>query len=450
MGLPFEGQGPHCGSEEGNSVADNNEHATLKYPGGELDLDIVHATEGADGIALGPLLAKTGYTTFDSGYVNTASTKSAITYIDGDAGILRYRGYPIEQLAEKSNFIEVSYLLIYGELPTKEELEKFTTKIQRHTLLHEDLKRFFDGFPRNAHPMPVLSSAANALSAYYQDSLDPFDDAQVELSTIRLLAKLPTIAAYAYKKSVGQPFLYPDNSLTLVENFLRMTFGFPAEPYEVDPELVRALDMLFILHADHEQNCSTSTVRLVGSSQANLFTSISGGINALWGPLHGGANQSVLEMLEKIRQSGGDVREFVRKVKDRDDGVKLMGFGHRVYKNYDPRARIVKEQADKILGKLGGDDELLDIAKALEEVALTDDYFVERKLYPNVDFYTGVIYRAMGFPTRMFTVLFALGRLPGWIAHWREMHDEGNGKIGRPRQIYTGYGERDYTRLNSR
>jgi citrate synthase len=435
-------------------VADNSsnaeESATLRYPGGELDLDVVHATEGADGIALGSLLAKTGYTTFDSGFVNTASTKSAITYIDGDAGILRYRGYPIEQLAEKSTFIEVSYLLIYGELPTKEQLEKFTTRIQRHTLLHEDLKRFFDGFPRNAHPMPVLSSAVNALSAYYQDSLDPMDNEQVELSTIRLLAKLPTIAAYAYKKSVGQPFLYPDNSLTLVENFLRMTFGFPAEPYQVDPEIVRALDMLLVLHADHEQNCSTSTVRLVGSSQANLFTSISGGINALWGPLHGGANQSVLEMLEKIRLDGGDVREFVREVKDREDGVKLMGFGHRVYKNYDPRARIVKEQADKILGKLGGDDELLAIAKALEEAALTDDYFIERKLYPNVDFYTGLIYRAIGFPTRMFTVLFALGRLPGWIAHWREMHDEGDSKIGRPRQIYTGYTERDYAQIQSR
>jgi citrate synthase len=280
--------------------------------------------------------------------------------------------------------------------------------------------------------------------------LDPFDDAQVELSTIRLLAKLPTIAAYAYKKSVGQPFLYPDNSLTLVENFLRMTFGFPAEPYAVDPEIVRALDLLLILHADHEQNCSTSTVRLVGSSQANLFTSISGGINALWGPLHGGANQAVLEMLEKIRQSDGDTHDFVKRVKNKEDGVKLMGFGHRVYKNYDPRARIVKEQADKILGKLGGDDELLDIAKALEEVALTDDYFIERKLYPNVDFYTGVIYRAMGFPTRMFTVLFALGRLPGWIAHWREMHDEGVGKIGRPRQVYTGYTERDYKSLDAR
>ena len=431
-------------------MPDNTEFATLNYPGGELDLEIVPATEGADGIALGSLLAKTGYTTYDEGFVNTAATNSAITYIDGDAGILRYRGYPIEQLAEESTFIEVSYLLIYGELPTNEQLDKFTTRIQRHTLLHEDLKRFFDGFPRNAHPMPVLSSAVNALSAYYQDSLDPFDEAQVELSTIRLLAKLPTIAAYAYKKSIGQPFLYPDNALTLVENFLRMTFGLPAEPHEVDPDLVRALDMLLILHADHEQNCSTSTVRLVGSSQANLFTSISGGINALWGPLHGGANQAVLEMLEEIRQDGGDVKEFVRKVKDREDGVKLMGFGHRVYKNYDPRARIVKEQADKILGRLGADDELLDIAKALEEVALTDDFFTERKLYPNVDFYTGAIYRAMGFPTRMFTVLFALGRLPGWIAHWREMHDQGGGKIGRPRQVYTGYTERDYVDLTRR
>ena len=430
-------------------MAETDDTATLRYPGGEIDLEIVHATEGSDGIALGPLLAKTGYTTFDAGFVNTASTKSAITFIDGDAGILRYRGYPIEQLAEKSTFLEVSYLLIYGELPTSDELASFTNKIERHTLLHEDLKRFFDGFPRNAHPMPVVSSAVNALSAYYQDSLDPLDHDQVELSTIRLLAKLPTIAAYAYKKSVGQPFLYPDNSLSLVENFLRMTFGFPAEPYKPDPEIIRALDMLLILHADHEQNCSTSTVRLVGSSQANLFTSISGGINALWGPLHGGANQSVLEMLESIRSADGDVHDFVRKVKNREDGVKLMGFGHRVYKNYDPRARIVKEQADKILGKLGGDDELLDIAKTLEEVALTDDYFVERKLYPNVDFYTGVIYRAMGFPTRMFTVLFALGRLPGWIAHWREMHTEPN-KIGRPRQIYTGYGERDFVPIGTR
>jgi len=413
-------------------------------------MSIARATEGNDGIELGKLLASTGYTTLDPGFVNTASTSSAITYIDGEHGILRYRGYPIEQLAGKSTFIEVSYLLIYGELPTTAQLESFTDRIRRHTLLHEDLKRFFDGFPRNAHPMPVLSSAVNALSAYYQDSLDPADPEQVELSTIRLLAKLPTIAAYAYKKSVGQPFLYPDNSLNLVENFLRMTFGFPAEPYEIDPEIAKALDMLLILHADHEQSCSTSTVRLVGSSDANLFTSISGGINALWGPLHGGANQAVLEMLDEIKASGSNADEFVRKVKNKEDGVKLMGFGHRVYRNYDPRAAIVKQTAHTILEKLGGDDELLDIAMALEEAALTDDYFVERKLYPNVDFYTGLIYRAMGFPTRMFTVLFAMGRLPGWIAHWREMHEDPATKIGRPRQIYTGYTERDYKDVTGR
>jgi len=431
-------------------VAATDDSATLQYPGGELDLEIVHATEGADGIALGPLLSKTGYTTFDNGFVNTASTKSAITYIDGDAGILRYRGYPIEQLAEKSSFIEVSYLLINGELPNKEQLAEFTNQIQRHTMLHEDLKRFFDGFPRNAHPMPVLSSVVNALSAYYPDSLDPVDKEEVDLSTIRLLAKLPTIAAYAYKKSVGQPFLYPDNKLTLVENFLRMTFGLPAEPYEPDPEIVRALDLLFILHADHEQNCSTSTVRLVGSSQANLFTSISGGINALWGPLHGGANQAVLEMLEQIRESGDEVSEFVRKVKDREEGVKLMGFGHRVYKNYDPRARIVKAAADKLLVKLAPNDHLLDLATQLEEVALSDDYFISRKLYPNVDFYTGLIYRAMGFPTEMFTVLFAIGRLPGWLAHYKEMLHDPATKIARPRQVYTGPVERDFVAMEKR
>ncbi|MFE5701811.1 citrate synthase [Rhodococcus sp. ACS1] len=431
-------------------MPDNDTKPTLTYPGGEHTMSIARATEGNDGIELGKLLASTGYTTLDPGFVNTASTSSAITYIDGEKGILRYRGYPIEQLAEKSTFIEVSYLLIYGELPTPAQLESFTDRIRRHTLLHEDLKRFFDGFPRNAHPMPVLSSAVNALSAYYQDSLDPADPEQVELSTIRLLAKLPTIAAYAYKKSVGQPFLYPDNSLNLVENFLRMTFGFPAEPYEIDPEIAKALDMLLILHADHEQNCSTSTVRLVGSSDANLFTSISGGINALWGPLHGGANQAVLEMLDEIKASGSNAGDFVRKVKNKEDGVKLMGFGHRVYRNYDPRAAIVKQTAHTILDKLGGDDELLEIAMALEEAALTDDYFVERKLYPNVDFYTGLIYRAMGFPTRMFTVLFAMGRLPGWIAHWREMHEDPATKIGRPRQIYTGYTERDYKDVTGR
>jgi citrate synthase len=424
--------------------------AKLTLPSGEHEFKIVHPVEGAPGIELGKLLAQTGYITYDPGFVNTGAASSAIAYIDGDAGILRYRGYPIEQLAEKSTFIEVSYLLIYGELPTEAQLADFTEKIQRHTLLHEDLKAFFSGFPRDAHPMPVLSSAVSALSTFYQDSLNPFDEPNVELSTIRLLAKVPTLAAYAYKKSVGQPLLYPDNSLGLVENFLRMTFGFPAEPYEVDPDVAKALDLLFILHADHEQNCSTSTVRLVGSSEANLFASISAGINALFGPLHGGANAAVLDMLEGIKNDGGDVAKFVERVKNKEKGVKLMGFGHRVYKNYDPRAKIIKNTADEILGKLKGGDELLDIAKKLEETALSDDYFIERKLYPNVDFYTGLIYRALGFPTKFFTVLFALGRLPGWIAHWREMINDPATKIGRPRQIYTGHASRDYTPMSER
>ncbi|QKV77939.1 citrate synthase [Amycolatopsis sp. Hca4] len=426
------------------------ETAKLTLPSGEHEFKIVHPVEGAPGIELGKLLAQTGYITYDPGFVNTGAASSAIAYIDGDAGILRYRGYPIEQLAEKSTFIEVSYLLIYGELPTEAQLADFTEKIQRHTLLHEDLKAFFSGFPRDAHPMPVLSSAVSALSTFYQDSLNPFDEPNVELSTIRLLAKVPTLAAYAYKKSVGQPLLYPDNSLGLVENFLRMTFGFPAEPYDVDPDVVKALDLLFILHADHEQNCSTSTVRLVGSSEANLFASISAGINALFGPLHGGANAAVLDMLEGIQADGGDVAKFVERVKNKEKGVKLMGFGHRVYKNYDPRAKIIKNTADEILGKLKGGDQLLDIAKKLEEVALSDDYFVSRKLYPNVDFYTGLIYRALGFPTKFFTVLFALGRLPGWIAHWREMINDPATKIGRPRQIYTGHATRDYVPMSER
>src|SRR3984957_15217175 len=422
----------------------------VAFRAGKLEsLGTVPVTEGAPGVDVGQLLSKAGVVTYDPGYRNTGSCKSEITYIDGDAGIRRSRGNPIGELAEGPSFLEVAYLLINGELPPAAQLEAFDGQLRHHTMLHEDLKRFFDGFPRDAHPMPVLSSAVSALSTFYQESLDPFSDEQVGLSTIRLMAKLPTIAAAAYKKSVGQPFVYPDNSLGLVENFLAMMFGRPAEPYKADPAIVRALDLLFILHADHEQNCSTSTVRLVGSSQANLFTSISGGINALWGPLHGGANQAVLEMLEQIRESGDDVSEFVRKVKDREEGVKLRGFGHRVYNNYDPRARIVKEQADKILGKLGGDDDLLNIAKELEEAALTDYYFIERKLYPNVVFYSGLIYRALGFPTRMFTVLFALGRLPGWIAHWREMNGEPS-KIGRPRQIYTGYTERNYATIDSR
>jgi citrate synthase len=433
-------------------MADESTNAVLHYPGGEYEMPIRRATEGASAVDIGNLLSTTDLTTLDSGFGSTAACASEITYIDGDAGILRYRGYPIDQLAEGSTFLETSYLLIYGELPTKDQLDSFTKKISRHTLLHEDLKRFFEGFPRDAHPMPVLSSAVSALSTFYQDSLDPFNADDVELSTVRLLAKVPTIAAYAYKKSVGQPFLYPDNSLGLVENFLRLTFGFPAEPYDVDPDFVKALDLLLILHADHEQNCSTSTVRLVGSSQANLFASISAGINALFGPLHGGANQAVLEMLQKIqREEGGDVESYVKRVKNKDDkSARLMGFGHRVYKNYDPRAKIVKQQADDILKKLGVTDPLLDIAKKLEEKALADDYFVERKLYPNVDFYTGVIYRAMGFPTKMFTVLFALGRLPGWIAHWREMINDPTTKIGRPRQLYTGSPERAYVPMSER
>jgi citrate synthase len=424
--------------------------ATLTYPGGEHRMKITRASGGADGIGLGKLLAETGLVTLDPGLVNTAACSSEICFIDGDAGILRYRGYPIEQLAEHSTFVEVSYLLVYGELPTENQLGTFTDAIRRHTMLHEDLKRFFEGFPRDAHPMSVLSSAVSALSTFYQDSLDPFDGEQVEISTVRLLAKVPTIAAYAYKKSMGQPFLYPDNSLGLVQNFLRMTFGLPAESYVGDSTVVDALDLLFILHADHEQNCSTSTVRMVGSSHANLFASISAGINALFGPLHGGANQAVLEMLERIRQAGGDVDTFVRKVKDREDGVKLMGFGHRVYRNYDPRARIVKKTADDILDKLGVDDPLLEIAMSLEERALADDYFTERRLYPNVDFYTGLIYRAMGFPINMFPVLFAIGRLPGWIAHWREMMQDPATKIGRPRQVYVGAPEREYVPLSSR
>ncbi|MGD9956883.1 MAG: citrate synthase [Candidatus Nanopelagicales bacterium] len=423
---------------------------TLAYPGGELPLARIPATDGTDGLDISKLMSTTGAVALDGGFLNTASCSSAITFIDGDEGILRYRGYPIEQLAAQSTFLETSYLLIYGHLPTESELTAFENNVKRHTMLHEDLRRFFDGFPRDAHPMPVLSSAVSALSTFYQDSLDPFDKEQVEISTVRLLAKVPTIAAYAYKKSVGQPFLYPDNSYSLNDNFLRMTFGVPAEAYEVDPAVSRALDLLLILHADHEQNCSTSTVRLVGSSHANLFASVSAGINALFGPLHGGANQAVLEMLEKIHRSGGGVNTFIRQVKNREDGVKLMGFGHRVYKNYDPRAAIIKKAAYEVFDALGVTDPLLDIALRLEEVALHDDFFISRKLYPNVDFYTGLIYKAMGFPTRMFTVMFALGRLPGWIAQWREMIEDPTTKIGRPRQVYVGEPVRDYIPLDAR
>ena len=423
----------------------------VAFRAGKLEsLGTVPVTEGAPGVDVGQLLSQGGVVTYDPGYRNTGSCKSEITYIDGDAGILRYRGYPIGELAEGSSFLEVAYLLINGELPTAAQLEAFDGQLRHHTMLHEDLKRFFDGFPRDAHPMPVLSSAVSALSTFYQESLDPFSDEQVGLSTIRLMAKLPTIAACAYKKSVGQPFIYPDNSLGLVENFLAMMFGLPAEPYKADPAIVRALDLLFILHADHEQNCSTSTVRLVGSAQANLFASISAGINALFGPLHGGANSAVMTMLEGIRDAGGDVGKFVNQVKDRQAKVKLMGFGHAVYRNYDPRAAIVKKAADEVIAATGNNDHLLDIALELETRALEDDYFISRKLYPNVDFYTGLLYRAMGFPTNMFTVLFAIGRLPGWIAQWHEMVNDPDTKIGRPRQLYTGPAERPYVPISHR
>jgi citrate synthase len=424
--------------------------AKLVHPNGELLLGEVPATVGASGYDVSALLKETGHITLDHGFMNTASCESAITYIDGDKGILRYRGYPIEQLAEKSSFLETSYLLIYGHLPSASELSKFTEDIGKHTMVHEDLRRFFDGFPRDAHPMPVLSSAVSALSTFYQDSLDPFDERQVEISTIRLMAKIPTLAAYAYKKTIGQPSRYPDNSLDYVSNFLNMTFGVPAEPYEANPDIVKALDMLFILHADHEQNCSTSTVRMVGSSHANLFASVSAGINALFGPLHGGANQAVLEMLEGIQSSGDTVQQFIQRVKNREEGVKLMGFGHRVYKSYDPRAAIVRKHAHDILTMLGVQDPLFDIARELEDAALNDEFFIERKLYPNVDFYTGLIYRAIGFPTRMFTVLFAIGRVPGWIAQWQEMITDPDTKIGRPRQVYIGEAERGYVDLAKR
>lgn len=420
--------------------------AKLTFPGGSAELPIVNAVDGPSAIDVTTLTRQSGLTALDYGFVNTASTKSEITYIDGEQGILRYRGYPIEELARHSTFLEVAYLLIYGELPTETELEAFNTEIRRHTLLHEDMKYYFEAVPHTAHPMAVLSGGLQTMSTYYEDSLDTNVPEFVEVNTIRLLAKLPVLAAYAHKKSVGQAFLYPDNNLSFVENFLRLNFGNMAEDYEMNPVLVDALDKLLILHADHEQNASTSTVRLVGSTGANMFSSVSAGINALSGPLHGGANEAVLDMLAQIRDSGQSVETFVEKVKRKEDGVKLMGFGHRVYKNYDPRARIVRESAGKVLEELGVSDPLLGLAQELEQIALEDDYFKERKLYPNVDFYTGVIYKAMGFPTRMFTVLFAIGRLPGWIAQWREARLDPQTKIGRPQQLYIGSAERHLDR----
>jgi citrate synthase len=421
----------------------DNEKVVISYKDKTAEFPVVSSSVGSDAMDISKLHSTLGLHTFDQGFVNTASTKSGITFIDGDAGILRYRGYPIEQLAAKKSFLDVSYLLIYGELPDKAQLDAFDQSIRRHTLIHEDLKRFFDAFPQNAHPMSVLASGVSALSTFYQDSLDPHDPEQVEISTRRLLAKLPVLAAYAHKKSLGQALLYPDNSLSMVENFLRLNFGTKAEDYIQNPIVTKALDTLLILHADHEQNCSTSAVRLVGSAQANLFASVSAGINALFGPLHGGANEAVLDMLNAIRESGESVQRFVERVKNKEDGIRLMGFGHRIYKNFDPRATIVKATADRVLADLGIADPLLDIAKELEATALADPYFAERKLYPNVDFYTGVIYKAMGFPPRMFTPLFAMGRLPGWISHWREMMQDPNNRIGRPQQVYLGEGERN-------
>ena len=413
-----------------------------------IDLPLVMGSESEIGIDISKLRSQTKAITLDPGFVNTGSCESGITFLDGEKGILRYRGYPIEQLAEKSNFLEVSYLLIYGELPTNQQLNDFEYNVKQHTLLHEDVKHIYQAFPKDAHPMAILSSIVCALSTFYPDFSATDSDA-VDLAIWRLIGKLPTIAAWSYKKNIGQPFVYPINEFTYTKNFLNMLFGVPTTNYEVPEEFVKALNVLFILHADHEQNCSTSTVRLVGSSEANLFASISTGIAALWGPLHGGANQAVLEMLKQIHNDGGDVQKFVKLAKDKGSGFRLMGFGHRVYKNFDPRATILKGYCDKILDLLGTPDPLLDIAKQLEEAALTDEYFIERNLYPNVDFYSGIIYKALGFPTDMFTVLFSLGRLPGWIAHWLEMRN-GISKIGRPRQIYTGQTERNYVSLSQR
>ncbi|WP_341252994.1 citrate synthase [Euzebya pacifica] len=426
------------------------DHARIELEGDHFEAPVVQGTEGDRGIHSSGLRGATGLTTYDPGFASTSSCRSDITYLNGEAGILRYRGYPIEQLAKSSNFLEVSYLLIFGELPTQSELDYFEQQITIHTLLHEDMRQFFDAFPKSAHPMAILSAATAGLSTFYQDHYDPKDERDVEVSIYRLMAKMPTIAAWSYKKSIGQAFIYPWNKLSYPANFLHMMFGVKAEPYEVDPEIAKALDLLYILHADHEQNASTTAVRLVGSTQVNMFAAIASGINALWGPLHGGANQAVLEMLAEIRDADGDTASFVARAKDKNDPFRLMGFGHRVYKNFDPRATIIKETADKVLRKLAPNDPLFEIAQELEEAALSDDYFIEKKLYPNVDFYSGLIYKALGLPTEMFTVMFAIGRLPGWIAQWKEMMSDPDTRIGRPRQIYTGAATREYVQIEDR
>ena len=426
------------------------ETAQLRIGDKTIELPVVVGTEGERAIDISNLRKETGAITLDPGYANTGSCKSAITFIDGDRGILRYRGISIEELAAHSTFLEVAYLLVYGHLPTAAELESFTNSITFHTMIHEDFKRFFGAMPKDAHPMAACSAAIGALATFYPDSLDPRDPRQVEISVHRLIAKFPTMAAYAYKHSIGQPFMYPRNELGYVGNFLYMLFGTPCEQYEVDPVVKKAIDLLLILHADHEQNCSASTVRIVGSAMGNLFSAVSAGIQALWGPSHGGANQAVIEMLSAIRDQGLTAKEFVERAKSRDDTSRLMGFGHRVYKNFDPRMKIIKKACDEVLEKLGTQTKLLEIARELEEIALQDDYFVSRKLYPNVDFYSGVIYNAIGTPSNLFTVLFALGRLPGWIAQWMELHADPEFKIGRPRQIYTGPNETPYTPIENR
>ncbi|MGI8823206.1 MAG: citrate synthase [Acidimicrobiia bacterium] len=423
----------------------------LRIDGTDHELATVPSTIGDVGLDIASLRSDTGYVTFDPGYANTASTDSAITYIDGGSGTLWHRGYKIEDLAENCGFLEVAYLLLFGQLPDQAALDAWRAKVRQHTLLNEELKRFFDAFPRSAHPMAILSSATNAISTFYENYYDPKDPAAVSESATRLIAKMPTVAAWAYKKSIGQPYIYPRNDLTYVENFLHMMFALPVADSPVDPVVAKALNVLLILHADHGQNCSTATVRFVGSSQANLFASVAAGMNALWGPLHGGANQEVVEMLHAIHVDPDmTVEKAVARAKDKDDPYRLMGFGHRVYRNYDPRAKILKRFADDVLGTVSKDDPLLEIANHLEQVALEDDYFVSRKLYPNVDFYSGLIFRALGFPTRMFTVLFAIGRLPGWIANWMEMHQHGDNKIARPRQIYTGEALRDFVPIADR
>ena len=428
----------------------NRQTVKIVYRSQEIELPLVEGTQNEKAIDIQSLRKQMGITTLDDGFMSTAACKSAITFLDGEKGALQYRGYPIEQLAEKAEFLEVAYLLIFGELPNQEEFKDFKKKITYHTLIHEDLRRLYDHFPKNAHPMATLSSMIGTLSAFYEDTMNPLNKANREMSIYRLIAKAPTIAAYSYKKSIGQPYIFPRNDMSYIDNFSHMLFATPAEEFKVNPIVSKAMNILLILHADHEQNCSTSTVRLVGSSRANLFASVAAGVYALWGPLHGGANQAVLEMLEQIYEGGGNVKKFINFAKDRSSPFRLMGFGHRVYKNFDPRARIIKKTCDEVLNRLGISDPLLKIAKDLEENALDDSYFKERKLYPNVDFYSGIIYRAIGIPVNMFTVLFALGRLPGWIAQWLEMIKSPTSKIGRPRQVYTGPSKRDFVEITQR